>query len=83
MFAIELKEENLPEITQRLVFTDFSASTLDLFLRSRHEWYLITGYVDERGRYEEYAILPMFMLYNNFDYDIMKTHDKWFQIVRK
>lgn len=83
MFAIMLSEENMPVIAPRLAISEFDSQILDVYLKSHNEWYVVTGYVHDTGEVQDWAILPLYLLHKNYDYDLMTIHQDWDQIVLK
>lgn len=83
MFGIMLSEANMSVIAPRLAISEFDTHILDVYLTSSNEWYIVTGYVHESGEIQDWAILPLYLLHKNYDYDIMTIHKDWDQIVRK
>ena len=83
MFGIKLSLENMPKIAPRLNISEFDTQILDVYLHSANEWYIVTGYVHESGQVQDWAILPLYLLVKNYDYDICTILSDWDQIVRK
>lgn len=83
MFGIKLSLENMPVIAPRLNISEFDTQILDVYLNSANEWYIITGYVHESGMFQDWAILPAYLVRKNYDYDINNILSDWDQIVRK
>lgn len=83
MFAILIAEDNMPKIVQRNVLAEKNLHGMKLFLGSSKAWYLITGYVNERGAVLPWAILPAHKFETQFEFDESKIMTDWDQIVRK
>lgn len=84
MFAILIAEENLQKI-HTIQYPGHSPDELNMRLYTEHHnsWYFVHGYVDNRGRYTDWAILPEYILVDNFEFDKDKAQTDWDQIVRK
>lgn len=83
MFAVLIDAETLPKIQQFENDLHIYINSKELYLKNRNYWYLVRGYVDERGRVSDYAILPEYLVKQHFDYDPIKIKTDWDQIVRK
>ena len=84
MFAIELSEDNLPQILQTsTLFVAEAQIMTDLYFRSPRTYYFIKDYFDRNGRQQGWGILPEFVLKDFFEYDPDKIKTDWDQIVRK
>lgn len=81
MFAILINEENMPKIRERITVDSELANAMT-YLRMPKIWFVVTGFVTESGKYFPYAVLPAYMLKNDFDYDPVKIQTDWDQIVR-
>lgn len=83
MFAILLTRENEEKILQSGVIHDADLATLEVYLRNLHEWYLVRGYVDDRGRLMDWTVLPAYRFTKNFEHNPDKIQTDWDMIVRK
>lgn len=83
MFAIQITEENMPQILESVSPKDPDVHYINTFLANRAEWYVITGYVSRFGKFHDWVILPAYVLVSNYEYDKDKIRTTWDQIVRK
>ena len=86
MFAIEITEENLPQILQTPGLTIADAQLMaDAFIahNNDHVRYFIKGYTDRKNRLVPWTTLPEFIFVKNFDFDPEKIKTDWDIVVRK
>jgi hypothetical protein len=86
MFAILIAPTNLPKLLANHHMTEkyynYGIKTY-LTQKSNNKWYYISGYVDTRGVLKDFAVLPQYILDDNFEYDPIKIKTDWDLIVRK
>lgn len=84
MFAILISNETMPKINEVEVLSDSFKTVLgSLYCNKRIDWYLITGFVTERGGIMPWNILPAFVFIPKFEHDEEKIKTDWDIIVRK
>lgn len=83
MFAIQITEENMPEILNSLPQIREENVMLDMYARHTRDWFIIRGFVPHIGSMTDWAILPAYILKLKYEYDPNKIKTDWDQIVRK
>lgn len=82
MWAIEITENNLEEIMSSHSVPEKTYAGLQLFIKSPSTWYICSGYVNDRGAVQGYAILPDFKFQKKFEYDHEKIQTEWVWVVQ-
>jgi len=83
MHAILITEENAAKIEESGFTAIRPMHTIEVYMSNHKDWYLVSGYVGEDGYFQDYAVLPQYILDDNFEYDPTKIQTDWDQIVRK
>lgn len=83
MFAIKLTEENLAKIDESLELNHFDLMSINVYLEANATYYIVRGYVGPRGELRDHAVLPEYILSDNFEIDFDHAKTDWDQIVRK
>ncbi len=81
VFAIELTEDNFTKIRQTADLTVDEAYSLNNIFFNR-SYVFITGYTDSKNRLHDWAILPMFIFADDFEFDPEKIKNDWDQVFR-
>lgn len=82
MFAILFSEENLGKILEHNETVDSAPVYPDVYLNHKNDWYYIRGYVTNRGKVVDYAVIPEYLFVKVFDYNPEKIKTDWDIIVR-
>lgn len=83
MFAIKIVEENLDKIKESLELNQFDLMSIDVYLEASAPYYIVRGYVNPAGKLLTHAVLPEYILIDNFEIDFDHANTDWDQIVRK
>jgi hypothetical protein len=84
MDAIEITEENLQKIIQRIELKPHERVAIETYyLRKERKWYFVTGYYAPWSPPLPWTVLPEYILRSSFEIDFQKAQTEWDQIVRK
>lgn len=82
-FAILFNSENLSKVlTHQESLERTSPIYPDVFFKHHADWYYVQGYINERGQLIDWAIIPAYVLADNYEYDPVKIQTDWDQIVK-
>ncbi len=83
MFAILCNKDNLEKIVESGALDEMQIEAVKrYYIPDSRDEVFITGYVNRRGRVMPWAVLPMLIFKQSFDYDPIKIQTDWDIIVR-
>lgn len=81
MFAVKILSETWKLILERDVIPPTELESVKRYYLDQ-EYVLITGATDQRGRVEEFTILPIYVFAKHYEYDPVAIQHDWDIVVK-
>lgn len=84
MYALLISEENLELLTQVVPPTTGvrPRPNYQTFIKHRVRWYLVAPYVTHYGEVQPWAVMPEYILKQDYEYDHETIDTEWTHIER-